>query len=790
MPINSDYPGKAANSFAVCAGDTLRSIPQTVWGDSAQWWRIAELNGLIGKEVLTAGMNLLIPNKVTNSSNNAGTFKVYEPGEAIGNTSPNLPDPARKKCNGFVAVLAIVVGAIIFAATSGAASAALGNIFGNAVAGAAASTASQFVNIAGGNQESFSWRQVGVGAIGGGVTGALGNVSGYADFIGSLSTSSTVQAVVNAAITSTITQGISSVVGLQAFSWRNVAGAALGAGVGDLAAIGLNVVFSSLDLKLFKASDLSGVDKRPAELSFEKLELGQTVARSLVGLLSGAASSAVVNRGKVDWRGVAASALGGAISSQVIVERSTSRAGQASAPAVGQAVAEDAKQNDKADSRGAVAATGSRSSIVNAPADPSQTASRDDGQSTKPGTEFQPQAGSPDVSANEAIINRRAKSSDKSALSSLIDVLFAGRINYSNPESPYVWRTTAEGEASPIPIAHSTGADGNTTFYYVNGIVETNADRTETRFTEQALRANITLSGDAIAGLKAREAFLGKNSGDVPDELNKIWEFLDERAKIFKPTYLAPASENANLFGLTVGIGVVSLFPGALAASTAIKYGAGWIGAGAAAGFATNVTDQGLKLGFDSLTGNKYFSSEFSGKELAASTVVGMVPGLGIAGTNAIREYGPRLLNFRNYSFGWNVSGTSTLHSNPFPFRFGVADKGSGPVLPGQTGTYGDLKAQRAAFGEIEPLHMDHQPSFAAQVLARENVLGRELNRAELAKLKANTPAVASPREVHYGTSPTYGGRNTSAQIAEDAADLAAAQARDRAAFDYAMRNR
>ena len=98
-------------------------------------------------------------------------------------------------------------------------------------------------------------------------------------------------------------------------------------------------------------------------LSLKNLDLSQTVARSLVGLLSGAASSAVVNRGKIDWRGVAASALGGAISSQVIVERSTSRAGQASAPAVGQAVVEDAKQNDKADSRRTVVVTPKRGSF-------------------------------------------------------------------------------------------------------------------------------------------------------------------------------------------------------------------------------------------------------------------------------------------------------------------------------------------------------------------------------------------------------------------------------------------
>ena len=307
--INSDYPSKAASSFAVRTGDTLRSIAQTVWGDSSQWWRIAELNGLIGNETLTTGLNLLIPNKVANSSNNASTFKVYEPGEAIGNTSPNLPDPARKKCNGFVAVLAVVVGAIVFVATSGAVS----GIIGQVLAGALSSTASQLVNIAGGNQSSFSWRQVAIGAIGGAVSGALGEVNGYAKFISDLG-GSTVQAIANAAISSTISQGISSAVGLQAFSWRNVAGAALGAGIGDLAAIGLNKLFSGLDLKTFDASKLAGSNvSRPFELTFSNVDLGQTVARSLVGLLSGAASSAVVNRGKVDWRGVAVNAFGATI---------------------------------------------------------------------------------------------------------------------------------------------------------------------------------------------------------------------------------------------------------------------------------------------------------------------------------------------------------------------------------------------------------------------------------------------------------------------------------------------
>jgi filamentous hemagglutinin len=64
------------------------------------------------------------------------------------------------------------------------------------------------------------------------------------------------------------------------------------------------------------------------------------------------------------------------------------------------------------------------------------------------------------------------------------------------------------------------------------------------------------------------------------------------------------------------------------------------------------------------------------------------------------------------------------------------------------------------------------------------------LSPAERAAVKAHSPAVASPRAVHQQTSPTYGGRNTPTRIAQDAADLGAAAARDRAAFDEAMGNR
>lgn len=85
---------------------------------------------------------------------------------------------------------------------------------------------------------------------------------------------------------------------------------------------------------------------------------------------------------------------------------------------------------------------------------------------------------------------------------------------------------------------------------------------------------------------------------------------------------------------------------------------------------------------------------------------------------------------------------------------------------------------------------MDHQPSFAAQVKAAEQKLGRELTASEKRLLKKNTPAIASPADIHRQKSPTYGGRNTPEQIEADAANLDAARARDRAIFDEEMRKR
>ena len=92
-PINASYPGPVGSAYTVRSGDTLTSIAQSVWGDSAMWYLLAEANGLSGGEALVEGQVLVIPNKVTNIHNNANTFRPYNPGEVIGNVDPTVPPP-------------------------------------------------------------------------------------------------------------------------------------------------------------------------------------------------------------------------------------------------------------------------------------------------------------------------------------------------------------------------------------------------------------------------------------------------------------------------------------------------------------------------------------------------------------------------------------------------------------------------------------------------------------------------------------------------------------------------
>jgi hypothetical protein len=288
------------------------------------WYLIADANGLSSGSTLTTGQVLTIPNKVTNIHNNAGTFRPYNPGEAIGDTSPTLPvapspPKKKKKCGGFLAIIVAVIAvvatvytagafaaAVAPAATIGASGAAIGTAgafaagtaalsggivglgagtaFGiAAVAGAVGSIAGQLAGLALGVQDKFSWSAVAAGAIGAGIgaSGALGSIAG-GNVVG--------QAIAG----NIINQGVGIITGAQkGFSWAGVAAAAIAA-----------PITSSIG-KSIKDSNFGGAGN---------------AGYALRGALTGVATSTVneltrvaIVGGKVNWSSVAIGGISGGI---------------------------------------------------------------------------------------------------------------------------------------------------------------------------------------------------------------------------------------------------------------------------------------------------------------------------------------------------------------------------------------------------------------------------------------------------------------------------------------------
>jgi len=196
QPISPTYPRTTPGNYIVSQGDTLTKIALSLWGDSSLWYLLADTNGLqvSGDTVLTngtlaEGSQLIVPNVVTNIHNNASTFRPYDAGKAIGDTSPTLPDPPPPpKPSCAKQLVAVVVTAVVAFYTAGAAIGWMGMMSGNllfgviagaAVGAAAGNIAGQLTSIKLGLQDDFSWSQVGTAALVGGVTaGVTYGVSG------------------------------------------------------------------------------------------------------------------------------------------------------------------------------------------------------------------------------------------------------------------------------------------------------------------------------------------------------------------------------------------------------------------------------------------------------------------------------------------------------------------------------------------------------------------------------------------------------------------------------------
>jgi len=207
--INSYGQGSAGGTYTVRAGDTLASVALAAFGDANLWYLIAAANGLNGEAPLVEGQILTIPAGVVRSTNNASTFRPYDPARIIGDVLPNdvAPSPTtpqpqaarrRNRCGVFGAILLTVVAVAVTALTAGAAVAALSPSIGSitagvtavatattglsagtligigAAAGAIGSIVSQGVGVATGIQDRFSFRGVALAALAGGIGGALG----------------------------------------------------------------------------------------------------------------------------------------------------------------------------------------------------------------------------------------------------------------------------------------------------------------------------------------------------------------------------------------------------------------------------------------------------------------------------------------------------------------------------------------------------------------------------------------------------------------------------------------
>jgi hypothetical protein len=290
--------------------ETLRSIAKSIWGDERLWYVIADANGLTTSDApLTVGQPLQIPAQAGTAFNGADTFKPYNAAEIIGSTTPEvaLPVPQQAKgggCGGLGQLVMVVVAVVATIYTAGAAAGLMGAsggawtaglavmggtsglsataaIAAGAIGGAMGSIASQAVGIAIGAQDGFNWKGVAMSAIGGGVSaGVAGTLGKAADIYGAMG---------RAALSNTITQGVSIATGLQnGFDWRGVAASAAGAGAG------------------FKVGQaVSG------------LKIDDIFKQTASGMASGA-TAAIAHGGKIDMVRVAVDAFGNALGNSLV----------------------------------------------------------------------------------------------------------------------------------------------------------------------------------------------------------------------------------------------------------------------------------------------------------------------------------------------------------------------------------------------------------------------------------------------------------------------------------------
>ncbi|WP_229008360.1 LysM peptidoglycan-binding domain-containing protein [Methylophilus sp. Leaf408] len=297
-PVSPGYPGFAATSYTVKSGETLQSIAQAVWGDSAMWYLIADANGLASNSELVAGQVLTIPNKITNVHNNSSTYRVYNPGEAIGDINPTLPTAPpppkkKKKCGGFAQLIV----AIVTIAVSVVATATLGPIGGAVVGNLAGQVTGNVLGV----QKGFDFKSFATAVVTAGITDGLmgasaanpSGVIGKAIQSGLGSTTAAIAA--RAVVGNVIGQGVGNITGSQkGFNWASVAAAGAGAAAGS--SIGVKVGGAFFD------QTANSISKTGQFITAASQGLASSVAGQLTQI-------ALDGKGKLSWANVAISGV-------------------------------------------------------------------------------------------------------------------------------------------------------------------------------------------------------------------------------------------------------------------------------------------------------------------------------------------------------------------------------------------------------------------------------------------------------------------------------------------------
>lgn len=281
--INQSYVNQSALSssgpsiYITQLGDTLQSVAKAVWGDATLWYLIADANGIIADQ-FQEGSRILIPAREVAGGNRNDTLKPYNPGEIIGNTTPNMPMPAGPDGCGMVGSIVTVAVAIILAiATKGYTSPYL-----KVAIAAASATAGQYAAVAAGEQDKVNWKSVALSTITAGVM--PGNFSIVNDPY--------VNAALNGMLRNVVTQGIGIAINLQQdFSWTSLAAAGVGSAVGQ-----------RVGEEFGKAENIVGIDKDVREIT----------QRTMVGFATGVTAN-LVSGGKMHAGRVLVDAFGNAL---------------------------------------------------------------------------------------------------------------------------------------------------------------------------------------------------------------------------------------------------------------------------------------------------------------------------------------------------------------------------------------------------------------------------------------------------------------------------------------------